>query len=156
MWECTAFRFRETITNKISNVVCTTRLNVISRGIIRRPLKKGDPRVKELQLKSAQKRKENTAKRKSMREDLDILLKLTLKKGDMVGADEIMSLAEAEGKNISVQTAMDIAMVQRAMLGDVQAYLAIRDTVGEKPTDKVQMDQSLTIESWAKNHNVKL
>jgi hypothetical protein len=121
-----------------------------------KPLKKGDPRCAELQRQGAEKKKENIAKRKSMREDLDILLKLTLKKGDMVGADEIMSLAEAEGKNISVQTAMDIAMVQRAMLGDVQAYLAIRDTVGEKPTDKVQMDQSLTIESWAKNHNVKL
>lgn len=121
-----------------------------------KPFVKGDPRAKELQMLGVQKRKENAIKRKSMKEDLNILLKLTLKKGELVDADEIMSLAEAEGKNISVQTAMDIAMVQRAMLGDVQAYLAIRDTVGEKPTDKVQMDQSLTIESWAKNHNVKL
>lgn len=102
------------------------------------------------------KRRENIAKRKSMKEDLDILLKLALKKGELVSADEIVSLAEAQGKNVSVQTAMDIAMVQRAMLGDVQAYIAIRDTIGEKPSDKVQVDQSLTIESWAKSHNVKL
>ena len=121
-----------------------------------KPLKKGDPRCRELQAMGVAKRKENIQKRKAMKEDLNILLKLTLKKGDSVSTDEILSLADAEGKNISVQTAMNIAMVQRAMLGDVQAYLAIRDTIGEKPTDKVQMDQSLTIESWAKNHNVKL
>lgn len=117
---------------------------------------KGDGRAGEMARLGVAKRKENNAKRKTMKEDLNILLKLSLKKGELVGADEILSLAEAEGKNISVQTAMDIAMVQRAMLGDVQAYLAIRDTVGEKPTDKVQLDQSLTIETWAKNHDVKL
>ena len=121
-----------------------------------KPFAKGDPRAVELGRLGAQKRSENIQKRKTMKEDLGILLKLTLKKGDSVSTDEILSLADAEGKNISVQTAMNIAMVQRAMLGDVQAYLAIRDTIGEKPTDKVQMDQSLTIESWAKNHNVKL
>lgn len=121
-----------------------------------KPLKKGDPRCRELQAMGVAKRKENIQKRKAMKEDLNILLKLTLKKGDSVSTDEILSLADAEGKNISVQTAMNIAMVQRAMLGDVQAYLAIRDTIGEKPSDKVQVDQSLTIESWAKSHNVKL
>ena len=121
-----------------------------------KPLVKGDGRARELQAMGVAKRKENDLKRKTMKEDLGVLLKLTLKKGDLVSADEILSLAEAEGKNVSVQTAMDIAMVQRAMLGDVQAYLAIRDTIGEKPSDKVQVDQSLTIESWAKSHNVKL
>ena len=121
-----------------------------------KPFVKGDPRASELAKLGALKRKENGLKRRTMKEDLGILLKLSLKKGDLVSADEILSLAEAEGKNVSVQTAMDIAMVQRAMLGDVQAYLAIRDTIGEKPSDKVQVDQSLTIESWAKSHNVKL
>ena len=58
--------------------------------------------------------------------------------------------------NISVQNAIDIAMVERAMLGDVQAAQYIRDTVGEKPTDKVELDSNLTIESWAKNHKLKL
>ena len=47
-------------------------------------------------------------------------------------------------------------MVQRAMMGDVQAAQYIRDTVGEKPSDKVEVDQSLTIEAWAKKNKVKL
>lgn len=120
------------------------------------PFVKGDPRISELAKQGVAKREENRAKRKAMKEDLNILLKLTLKKGDMAFAEDVLSLEEAQDMNISVQTAMDIALVQRALMGDVQAYLAIRDTVGEKPSDKVELDQSLTIESWAKNHEVKL
>lgn len=91
-----------------------------------------------------------------MKEDFNILLKLPLKKGEMVYSEDIQNLAEAKGMNISVQNAIDIAMVERAMLGDVQAAIYIRDTVGEKPTDKVELDSNLTIESWAKNHKLKL
>ena len=67
-----------------------------------------------------------------------------------------MNMEEAEDLNIPVQTAIHLAMIKRALMGDVQAAQYIRDTVGEKPTDKVEMDQSLTIESWAKSHDVKL
>ena len=69
---------------------------------------------------------------------------------------DVQNIAEAENINIDAQTALSIAMVQRAMLGDVQAATFIRDTIGEKPTDKVEVDQSLTIEEWAKNHRPKL
>jgi hypothetical protein len=120
------------------------------------PFYKGDPRCAEYARRGALVRKANAAKRKSMKEDFNILLKLSLKKGDLVSSEEIQNLAESKNLNISVQTAINIAMVQRALLGDVQAAQFIRDTVGEKPSDKVQVDQSLTIESWAKNHKVKL
>ena len=120
------------------------------------PFKKGDPRIPELARMGVKKREENRAKKKAMKEDLKLLLTLSLKKGDLAYAEDVLSLEEAEDMNVSVQTAMDIAMVQRALMGDVQAYLAIRDTVGEKPSDKVELDQSLTIEAWAKSHEVKL
>lgn len=119
-------------------------------------LKKGDPESIAIAQKGAQAVAEKARKRKAMKEDLNILLNLSLKKGQMVYSEDIQSLAEAEGKNISVQTAIDIAMVQRAMMGDVQAAQYIRDTVGEKPSDKVEVDQSLTIEAWAKKNKVKL
>ncbi len=121
-----------------------------------RPLKKGDPESYKVSKKGAEANIEKARKRKAMKEDLNILLNLSLKKGQMVYSEDIQSLAEAEGKNISVQTAIDIAMVQRAMMGDVQAAQYIRDTVGEKPSDKVEVDQSLTIEAWAKKNKVKL
>ena len=121
-----------------------------------KPFKKGDPRAAELARKGAEVRKANKLKRLTMKQDFDILLKLPLKKGDMVFPEDIQNLAETRGMNISVQNAIDIAMVERAMLGDVQAAQYIRDTVGEKPTDKVELDTNLTIESWAKNHKLKL
>lgn len=121
-----------------------------------RKLKKGDPESKRISKLGNEAVKEKARKRRAIREDLDILLNLSLKKGQMVYSEDIQSLAEAEGKNISVQTAIDIAMVQRAMMGDVQAAQYIRDTVGEKPSDKVELDQSLTIEAWAKKNKVKL
>lgn len=121
-----------------------------------KPFVKGDGRAQEAQKRSVEKRKENQLKRAAMKDDFDILLKLTLKKGDMAYATDVLSLEEAEKMNVSVQTAINIAMVQRAMMGDVQAAQYIRDTIGEKPSDKLEIDQSLTVEEWAKNHKVKL
>lgn len=96
------------------------------------------------------------AERKKMKEELKTLLKISLNRGDVVDADDVLSLDEAEKQNISVQTAMNISMIKRAIMGDVSAYIAVRDTVGEKPTDKVEIDSNLTVEEWAKNHKVKL
>lgn len=108
------------------------------------------------QIKSEEARRENVLRKRTMKEDLTILLNLAIAEGRAVDADELKNLAEANGKNISVQTAIDVAMVQRAMLGDVQAAQYIRDTVGQKPSDKVELDQSLTVEAWAKSKKVKL
>lgn len=121
-----------------------------------KPLKKGDPRTQELVAMSHAKRRENIEKRKSMKEAFDILLKIRLRRGEMAFPEDIKNLAEAKKLNISAEDAIAISMVERAILGDVQAATFIRDTVGEKPSDKVQVDQSLSIESWAKNHQPKL
>ena len=87
---------------------------------------------------------------------LEILLSKTLKRGQLVLPEDIQNMAEIENLNIDVMTAMSIATIQRALLGDIQAIQLIRDTIGEKPSDKVELDQSVTIEAWAKNHKVKL
>lgn len=106
--------------------------------------------------KSGEVRRAKAEARKSMANTLNILLTKAIKRGEMVQTEDVQNIAEAENINIDAQTAMAIAMVQRAMLGDVQAATFVRDTIGEKPTDKVEVDQSLTIEEWAKNHKPKL
>ena len=106
--------------------------------------------------KSGEVRREKARQRQMLRESLDVLLTKALKKGELIKAEDIQDMANVENLNIDVQTAMSIAIIQRALLGDVQAFQTIRDTIGEKPSDKVEVDQSLTIESWAKNHKVKL
>lgn len=94
--------------------------------------------------------------RQKMKDELNAILKISLRRGDIKFAEDILNLEEAEKANLSVQTAINIAMIKRAMMGDVQAAQYLRDTVGDKPTDKVEIDQSLTVEEWAKNHKVKL
>ena len=112
--------------------------------------------AREMQRIGAQKLKERNASRKQMKFTIDTLLSKSLKKGELCTADDVMSLAEMDGKNIDVQTAIMIAVVQRALMGDMTAVQFLRDTVGGKPSDKIELDSSLTVETWAKKHKVKL
>ena len=120
------------------------------------PMKKGTQRAKEISAMGNAAKKKKAMERKKMKEDLDILLRVALKKGDITTPEDILSLEEADNENVTAQTGIIIAMIKRALLGDVNAAQYLRDTVGEKPSDKVEVDQSLTIEEWAKNHKVKL
>ena len=106
--------------------------------------------------KNQELRKIDEEQKKNMKQELLLLLSLAMRKGVPADSEDFLSLEEMEGQNISIQTAINIAMIQRALMGDVQAAQYIRDTTGQKPTDKVELDQSLTIEAWAKNHDVEL
>lgn len=121
-----------------------------------KPFRKGDPRASELGKLGVQVREAKRKERLKMQEEMKLLLQMAIKKGNITEPEDILSMEEAEKMNVSAQTAIAIAMLKRAMMGDVQAGQFIRDTIGEKPSDKVEVDQSLTIESWAKSHNVKL
>ena len=77
--------------------------------------------------------------KKLMRETLDMLLSMPLKNGKLADVDDIRSFAAIKGKNISVQEAIMIAQVQKAMKGDTKAAEYVRDTIGQKPVDNVVM-----------------
>ena len=80
----------------------------------------------------------NAKKRKEMRETLDILLNMPMKKGRVYSAEEIKSFADLKGKNITIDQAMMVCLVQKALKGDLSAIAMVRDTVGEKPAEKVE------------------
>ena len=86
----------------------------------------------------AQKSIETKRKRKEMRETLDVLLKMPMKKGKVYDAEDIKCFAELKGKNISIDQAMMVCLIQKALKGDLSAIAMIRDTVGEKPVEKVE------------------
>ena len=86
----------------------------------------------------AQKSIETKRKRKEMRETLDVLLKMPMKKGKVYDAEDIKCFAELKGKNISIDQAMMVCLIQKALKGDLSAIAMIRDTVGEKPIEKVE------------------
>ena len=95
--------------------------------------------------KGAEKANETKRKRKEMRETLDILLNMPLKKGKVYSAEEIKSFADLKGKNIAIDQAMMVCLVQKALKGDLNAISMVRDTVGEKPTDKMEIKDTTPV-----------
>lgn len=77
--------------------------------------------ARELQEKSVKKRKENTARRKTLKEELIALL-------SMNGNQERMSLA----------------VLEKALDGNLKAFETIRDTIGEKAPEKVESTELQT------------
>ena len=83
-------------------------------------------------------KREATRRRKEMRETLEVLLDMPLKKGKVYDAEDIKCFAELKGKNISIDQAMMVCLVQKALKGDLSAIAMVRDTIGEKPAEKVE------------------
>ena len=74
-------------------------------------------------------------KRRKLKDPLSTLL--TLPPGISDQIDLLMALGIAEN-DCNNQTLIAIAMIQAAAAGDVKAATWVRDTVGEKPLDKVE------------------
>ncbi|MCM1556764.1 MAG: hypothetical protein NC087_04440 [Anaeroplasma bactoclasticum] len=72
--------------------------------------------------------------RRQMRETLNYLLNVPLKKGKTKKeADQIKSLDSAGEFNLDAQTMMMLSILKKAMKGDIVAATFIRDTLGENP-----------------------
>ena len=84
-------------------------------------------------------KREATRRRKEMRETLDILLNMPMKKGKVYTAEDIKCFADLRGKNITIDQALMVCLIQKALKGDLNAICMVRDTVGEKPSDKVEV-----------------
>ncbi len=63
---------------------------------------------------------------------------------DKITKAEIRKLG-IDTENIDNQMAMVISMWQKAVKGDVQAATFIRDSLGEKPDSKVNLDMKLPV-----------
>lgn len=91
---------------------------------IGRPFKQGEEqreRARRAGIKSGEVRRE----RKTLREELLVIL-----------GEEITG---AKGKT-TFQHAMTAALAKQALRGNVKAYEVIRDTIGEKPSEKVTIN----------------
>ncbi len=116
-------------------------------------LKKGNP---ETQFRSGRQAAENGRKggiasakakreKKALKETLEELLAMPLKNGKQANLENIKSIAAVKGKNISMQEAIMIAMLNKAARGDVRAAEYVRDTIGQKPDSKMNIDMTLPV-----------
>ena len=76
--------------------------------------------------------------KKRIKEILEILLDMPLNTRKEISVEDVKSFASLNNKNISVNEAIQVKQVQRALKGDLASASYIRDTIGEKPSDKVE------------------
>lgn len=69
-------------------------------------------------------------KRKAIKETLDTLLSMTLKENEAANIEEVQSIAALKGKNITVQEAILLSQIQKAIKGDARAALLIFEMLG--------------------------
>lgn len=80
--------------------------------------------AREMGKRGAEKSNEVQRKAKTFAEELRILLEAEITNG--------------KGEKVTTRKAISTALVKKAIQGDKGAYEQIRDTVGEKPTDRVE------------------
>lgn len=89
--------------------------------------------------KGGLKKGENYKRRKELKETLNVLLDMPLKTGRTTNVEKVQAFASLKGKNITVDQAMMVCLIQKALKGDLNAIAMVRDTIGEKPSDKVEV-----------------
>lgn len=107
-----------------------------------KPIKKGQLSKEEAKRRgslggkrSAQVRRE----RRAMQEIARIVLDMPLEKGDLDDIGEIEYSAFPDS-NITVGEKAMLAVARKAMKGDASALAFLRDTAGEKPVEKVEVN----------------
>ena len=81
----------------------------------------------------------NKREKKAMKETLGTLLCMSLKEGTITDIEKITNVASLKGLNISVQEAIMLAQIQKALKGDTKAAEYIRDTSGNKLKDGLEL-----------------
>jgi hypothetical protein len=100
----------------------------------------GKSRASEAGKIGGKKSGETRRRKKAMRENLEILLSLPIKSGKQVDIEGIKSFANLKNKNISVEQAMLLSQISKALKGDTQAITFLRDTSGQKPVEERKVE----------------
>ena len=94
--------------------------------------------------KGGKKSAETRRRRRAMRESLELILSMALSNEEAMAVtdiEDIQAFADANGKNITVQDAMLLKQVQLALAGSPRSFEIVRDTVGEKPKERIETNK---------------
>lgn len=76
---------------------------------------------------------------KSMKDTLEVLLNMAIDTGKVCSIEQIQAFGKLQGKNVTVKDAVCIRLIQRALRGDLRAIEMMRDSIGEKPVDNLNI-----------------
>ena len=112
-------------------------------------LKSFDNMDKEEHLKIASKGGVNSGiarrKKKEVKRILEAFLELPLKKGKLYDVDDVKSFMALKGKNITVNEAIQVTVIQKALKGDLSAINMINELMGEKPANKLEVKDTTPV-----------
>lgn len=94
--------------------------------------------VRENASKGGIKSGEVRRQKKTMQEIAKYILSMSIQQGEKHSVEDIQNLAELKGKNISVDEAILIKQVEKALKGDINSATFVRDTAGQKPVEQIQ------------------
>ena len=81
--------------------------------------------------------------KKMMKDTLETLLSMQLKEEAATDIETIKSVAALKGKNISVQEAIMLAQIQKAIKGDTRAAEFVRDASGNKIAESLNVNGNI-------------
>ena len=96
-------------------------------------------KARECGRKGGKKSGETKRKRKQMREQMELLLSLPITQQQIIDKFKQMGI---NSDNMDNQMALQVAMMQSAMAGNVNAYNSIRELVGERVVE-VNVSQNI-------------
>jgi hypothetical protein len=70
--------------------------------------------------------------KKALKETLEMLLRMPVEDGSLDDIDKIKSFGALNGKNVSVQEAVVMSAIQKALNGDIKAFKAIAEIMNDK------------------------
>ena len=70
--------------------------------------------------------------KKALKETLEMLLRMPVEDGSLDDIDKIQSYGALNGKNVSVQEAVVMSAIQKALNGDIKAFKAIAEIMNDK------------------------
>ena len=100
-------------------------------------------------IRSAKVKKE----RKTCKEILQMISEFTPKTEVVESLKKIFP--ELKNDDITYKTVMTLKQMEKALKGDTEAFKVCRDTMGEKPTDKVEQKTEVKVKSGLSNKELK-
>lgn len=121
------------------------------KGNVDNLVKAEDLTSDELRNRAKKGGKASGKKRRDRREQKEIILdvlSMPLAEGSI---EAIQTLSAAEGANLSVNQAIVIQQVRKALDGDTKAAEYLRDTAGQKYVEKLDINTSVNIDESIQN-----
>lgn len=78
-------------------------------------------------------------KKRDMKQAAEMILAMQTSSGKAVSLEEIRSLPELKGKNVTVQEAIVLAVASSALKGNLGAIGLLMELTGQKPAERVEM-----------------